>query len=75
MRAAGRSVLSSSEAREVCDAYSLPMPNEGLARSVEEAARLARDLGFPVALKIISPDILHKTESGGVVCALMPRSA
>ena len=64
--AAGRSVLSSSEAREVCETYSLPVPKEGLARSVEEAVRLARDIGFPVALKIVSPDILHKTEAGGV---------
>jgi acetyl coenzyme A synthetase (ADP forming)-like protein len=66
LRAAGRNVLTTSEAREVCEAYGLPVPKEGLARSAEEAARLAREIGFPVALKIVSPDILHKTEAGGV---------
>jgi acetyl coenzyme A synthetase (ADP forming)-like protein len=52
--------------REVCQAYSLPVPEAGLARSVEEATRLARQIGFPVALKVVSPDILHKTEASGV---------
>jgi len=65
-RAAGRNVLSSAEMREVCEAYSLPVPEAGLARSVEAATRLARQIGFPVALKVVSPDILHKTEAGGV---------
>jgi succinyl-CoA synthetase beta subunit len=66
VRAAGRSVLTPPEARDICEAYGLPVPKEGLASSVEEAVRLARDIGFPVALKIVSPDIVHKTEAGGV---------
>jgi len=70
VKAAGRTVLTAREAREVCKAYGLPVPKEGLARSVEEAARLARDIGFPVALKIVSPDIVHKTEAGGVQLGL-----
>jgi acetyl coenzyme A synthetase (ADP forming)-like protein len=70
VKTAGRTVLSAPEARKVCEAYSLPMPKEGLARSIDEAARLAQDIGFPVAVKIVSPDILHKTEAGGVQLGL-----
>ena len=70
VKAAGRTVLTAPEAREVCEAYGLPVPHEGLARSIEEAARLAREIGFPVAMKIVSPDIVHKTEAGGVQLAL-----
>ena len=70
VKAAGRTVLTAPEAREVCEAYGLPVPKEGLARSIEEAARLAREIGFPVAMKIVSPDIVHKTEAGGVQLGL-----
>src|SRR6185312_10640341 len=45
----------------------IPVPKEGLARSADEAARLSEEMGFPVVLKIVSPDILHKTEAGGVI--------
>lgn len=69
-RAAGRNVLTAPEAREIGEAYGLSLPQEGLATSVEEAVRLAREIGFPVALKIVSPDIVHKTEAGGVLLGL-----
>ncbi|MBI3326435.1 MAG: acetate--CoA ligase family protein [Nitrospinae bacterium] len=67
VKAAGRNILAAAEAREIGEAYSLPSPKEGLATSVEEAVRIARGIGFPVALKIVSPDIIHKTEAGGVL--------
>jgi acyl-CoA synthetase (NDP forming) len=70
VRAAGRNVLTAPEARDICEAYGLPIPKEGLARSIEEAVRMARNIGFPVALKIVSPDIVHKTEAGGVQLGL-----
>ena len=70
VRAAGRTVLTPPEAHDICAAYGLPVPKEGLARSTEEAVRLARDIGFPVALKVVSPDIVHKTEAGGVQLGL-----
>jgi acetyl coenzyme A synthetase (ADP forming)-like protein len=70
VRAAGRNILTAPEARDICEAYGLPVPKEGLAQSVEDAVRLARDIGFPVALKIVSPDIVHKTEAGGVQLGL-----
>ncbi len=66
-RAAGRISLTAPEARGVCEAYGIAVPKEGVARSAAEAARLASDIGFPVVMKIISPQILHKTEAGGVL--------
>jgi acetyl coenzyme A synthetase (ADP forming)-like protein len=65
-RAEGRESLTAPEGREICTAYGIPTPGEGLATSPDEAVALAADLGGPVVLKIVSPDILHKTEAGGV---------
>ena len=65
--AEGRTALSAPEAKLVADAYGIPTPGEGLATTAEGAAGLAAEIGFPVVLKIVSPDILHKTEAGGVV--------
>src|SRR5437764_5312343 len=63
----GRSSLTAPEGKAVCDAYGIPVPKEGVATSASDAANLAQSLGFPVVLKIVSPDILHKTEAGGVI--------
>jgi len=63
----GRSALSAADAKKVADACGIPVPKEGHANSADEAARLAEGMGFPVVLKIVSPDILHKTEAGGVI--------
>ncbi|WP_410788593.1 acetate--CoA ligase family protein [Kribbella sp. C-35] len=63
----GRTSLSAPEAKLVADAYGIPAPGEGLATTAEGAAGLAAEIGFPVVLKIVSPDILHKTDAGGVV--------
>jgi acetyl coenzyme A synthetase (ADP forming)-like protein len=65
--AEGRTSLSAPEAKLVADAYGIPTPGEGLATTAQGAAGLAAEIGFPVVLKIVSPDILHKTEAGGVV--------
>ncbi|OCC00994.1 CoA-binding protein [Labrys sp. WJW] len=67
VKASGRTSLTAPEGKLVCDAYGIPVPKEGLARSSAEAAELAGDMGFPVVMKIVSPDILHKTEAGGVI--------
>jgi acyl-CoA synthetase (NDP forming) len=63
----GRTSLTAPEGKAVCDAYGIPVPKEGVATSAADAAKLAQTLGFPVVLKIVSPDILHKTEAGGVI--------
>ncbi|MGB6395350.1 MAG: acetate--CoA ligase family protein, partial [Bradyrhizobium sp.] len=67
VKADKRSSLTAPEGKLVCDAYGIPVPREGVARSAAEAAKIAAGMGFPVVMKIVSPDILHKTEAGGVV--------
>src|SRR5437764_1734896 len=69
----GRQSLTAPEAKRVADAYGIATPGEGLATSAAAAADLAERLGFPVVLKIASPDILHKTEAGGVLVGLRTR--
>jgi len=64
---AGRGALTAPECKKICDAYGIPTPREGLAKSSDQAARIAARLGFPVVMKIVSDDILHKTEAGGVI--------
>lgn len=70
VRAGKRTSLTAPEGKQICDAYGIPVPKEGVATSAKEAAKLAKRVGFPVVLKIISPDILHKTEAGGVIVGL-----
>jgi acetyl coenzyme A synthetase (ADP forming)-like protein len=66
-KAAGRTTLTAPEAKELCAAYGIAVPHEEVAHNAPEAAALASRIGFPVVMKIISPQILHKTEAGGVV--------
>lgn len=66
----GRKKLLEHEAYEVLRAYGLPVPKAGLATSSEEAVKLAEQIGFPVVLKIVSPDIVHKSDVGGVKVGL-----
>src|ERR1700742_4835397 len=67
VKADKRTSLTAPEGKLVCDAYGIPVPKEGVAQSAAEAAKIATDMGFPVVMKIVSPDILHKTEAGGVM--------
>ena len=69
-RSAGRTALTAPEAEQLCEAYGIPTPKQGLAKTAADAAKIAGRLGFPVVLKIVSDDILHKTEAGGVVVGL-----
>ena len=63
----GRTALTASEATTVTDAYGIATPAEALATSADEAVSRATEMGFPVVLKIASPDILHKSDAGGVL--------
>ena len=67
VKAAGRDSLTAPEGKLVCDAYGISVPQEGVAANAAEAQKLAASMGFPVVMKIVSPDILHKTEAGGVI--------
>lgn len=68
--AEGRTALTAPEGRMICQEYGIATPGEGLAASAEEAAEIAVKIGLPVVLKIVSPDILHKTDAGGVLVGL-----
>jgi acetyltransferase len=64
--AAGDKSLSEHHSKALLDLYGIPVTREQVAKSSREAARLAGEIGFPVALKIDSPDILHKSEAGAI---------
>jgi acyl-CoA synthetase (NDP forming) len=74
VKADKRTSLTAPEGKLVCDAYAIPVPKEGVAKSAAEAAKIASAMGFPVVMKIVSPDILHKTEAGGVVVGVKSAS-
>ncbi|HXE21984.1 MAG TPA: acetate--CoA ligase family protein [Rhodoferax sp.] len=67
VKAAGRNSLTAPEGKLVCDAYGIAVPKEGVATNAADAQKLASSMGFPVVMKIVSPEILHKTEAGGVL--------
>jgi len=65
-RADGRLALTEIEAKGIFQAYGLPVTRTELARNEEEAIKLASEIGFPIVMKIVSPEILHKSDAGGV---------
>jgi len=62
----GRLQMGDAEAREILEACGIPVPASRMCRSAEEAVGFAESIGYPVVMKIASPDILHKTDIGGV---------
>ncbi|MFE7234111.1 acetate--CoA ligase family protein [Streptomyces sp. NPDC057596] len=70
VRAEGRSALTAPEGKRIADAYGIATPGEALARDADEAVAHAGAFDGPVVLKVVSPDILHKTDAGGVVVGL-----
>ncbi len=67
---AKRQMLSEPEAKTVLSAYDIPVVETRIAQDSGQARQLASELGFPVALKVLSPDITHKSDVGGVVLDL-----
>ncbi len=65
-RADNRDSLTEVEAKEVFEAYGLDVTKTLLAKSEQEAVDLANKIGYPIVMKIVSPDILHKSDAGGV---------
>ncbi len=70
----GRKSLLEHEADELAKMYGIPLPKAGLARSENDAVKIARKIGYPIAMKIVSPEILHKTDVGGVRLGLDSRA-
>jgi acetyltransferase len=66
VRQSGRTLLTEVESKQVLASYGIPTVDTRIARSEEEALKLARDIGFPVVVKVFSKTITHKTEIGGV---------
>ncbi len=66
----GRKSLLETEAKAICADYGIPVTKFELAKSVGEAVESAKRIGFPLVLKIVSPDILHKSDVGGVAVGL-----
>jgi acetyltransferase len=63
------------EARQLLVDYGILAPEERMARSADEAAEAARSIDYPVVLKVLSPDIQHKTEIGGLRVGLADEAA
>ncbi|HEY62037.1 MAG TPA: acetate--CoA ligase family protein [Anaerolineae bacterium] len=70
IRSEGRLSIGDAESRDILKAYGLRIPISKLAETPEQAVEYANEIGFPVVLKIASPDILHKTDVGGVKVGL-----
>ncbi len=73
--AEGRKILLETEAKDLFRLQGAPVPENYLATSEDEAVRLAEKIGYNAAMKVVSADILHKTDAGGVVLGLRNEQA
>jgi len=73
VREAGRTTLLEDEARRIIENVGIPMAEGKVVSSLEECIDVAEDIGYPVVLKVVSEDIIHKTEAGGLVLDLENR--
>ena len=65
-----RKALLENEAKTICKEYGISVTNFALAANPEQAVSEAEKIGYPVVLKIVSPDIIHKSDAGGVIINL-----
>ena len=75
VRSEGRKALLEPEAKAIFKEYGIPVTNSRVANSAEEAAACAEKIGLPVVLKIVSVDIIHKSDAGGVIINLKSKSS
>jgi acyl-CoA synthetase (NDP forming) len=68
--AGGAAALDEVESKKLLKAYGIPISQEAIAQNSAEAVKIAKKIGFPVVAKVVSPDILHKSDVGGVVLNL-----
>ena len=72
--AEGRTFLLANEGRAVMDACGVRMPKSRVARGIDDAVRAAHEIGYPVVMKVVSKDIIHKSDAGGVALDLVDDS-
>ena len=65
-----RKILLETEAKTICTEYDIPVTKFNLAKNEKEAVTQADEIGYPIVLKIVSPDIIHKSEARGVIVNL-----
>jgi acyl-CoA synthetase (NDP forming) len=65
-----RTLLTEIESKDLLEEAGIPVAKAKLARTRAQAISLSKEMGFPVALKIVSPDVIHKSDSGGVKLGL-----
>lgn len=66
----GRNFLFEHEAKKLFGLYDMPVTRIQVAKTEEEAVKAAKKIGFPIVLKIVSPQILHKSDAGGVIVGI-----
>ena len=66
VKSEGRTNLLEDEGREILDAYGFPLPESSIATTEDEAVDAANKIGYPIVMKISSPQIIHKSDAGGV---------
>lgn len=69
----GRKVLTIQEAFEIIKKYKIPIVDTKVVKKVEEAVKFAEEIGYPVVLKVISEDVVHKTDVGGIILNIKSR--
>jgi acetyl-CoA synthetase (ADP-forming) len=62
-----RKNLTEYESRQVLEKYKIPLAKSELVKTPEQAVKIAKKIGYPIVLKIVSPDVVHKTDVGGIV--------
>jgi acyl-CoA synthetase (NDP forming) len=62
-----RTVLTIDEAISIAEASNIPIPKAAVARSIEEAVKIASEIGYPLTMKVVSPEIIHKTDVSGPI--------
>ena len=70
VRGEGRKFLLEPEAKAICMEYDIPVTKFKVASSEDEAVKFAEEIGYPIVLKIVSPDVIHKFDVGGVILNL-----
>ncbi|MBN1682578.1 acetate--CoA ligase family protein [Candidatus Bathyarchaeota archaeon] len=74
-KAEKRDFLFEHEAKQLCNLYGMPITAIEIAKTEEEAAIASKKIGYPIVLKIISPQVLHKSDAGGVLISLNDEKA